>query len=340
MGRDAGPGDTGEVAVAPRGWGFWTEAKLDILSAYLRAFATAGSKKAAGALIYLDLFAGNAMNQRRDVPRDIRGSAVRALESLPVYASVHLFELGAVAAELEAELRSRFPSRNFEVVPGDSNETLAGVLDALKARGVDWAPTFAFIDPYSSAKLRWSTIDRLAEFKGSRTYKVEQWLLFYGSDIPRRLGQRPEDDELLRETFGGDLWIPIARARADGALTAEAARREYTNLLRWRLANDLAYRYTHSFEVRNTSGAYLYDLAFATDNNAGNRIMGDVYAAAAQRFEQMRAEAYERRRVARSGQDTLFGPEAVGDMTARDVPPYRAEPPEPPYGSADRGEDT
>ncbi|MBI2710283.1 MAG: hypothetical protein HYX34_11400 [Actinobacteria bacterium] len=83
MGRDAGRFDTGEVAVAPRGWGFWTEAKLDILSAYLRAFATAGSKKAAGDLIYLDLFAGNAMNERRDVSRDIRGSAVRALETLP-----------------------------------------------------------------------------------------------------------------------------------------------------------------------------------------------------------------------------------------------------------------
>lgn len=44
--------------MAPRWWGFWTEGKLDILSAYLPAFATAGSKKASGALVYLDLFAG------------------------------------------------------------------------------------------------------------------------------------------------------------------------------------------------------------------------------------------------------------------------------------------
>jgi hypothetical protein len=79
---------------------------------------------------------------------------------------------------------------------------------------------------------------------------------------------------------------------------------------------------------------------FATDNDAGNCIMRDVYAAAAQRFEQMWAEAYERRRVARSGQDTLFGPEVLGGMTAREVPSYRTDPPEPPYGSLDRGDDT
>lgn len=326
--------------MTPRGWGFWTEAKLDILTAYLSAFATAGSKRAAGQLIYLDLFAGNATNQRRDVPRDIRGSAVRALEMLPEYATIHLFELRAVAPKLEGELRARFPSRDFEVVPGDSNVTLPGVLDQLRAQKIDWAPTFAFVDPYNSAGLRWNTIHRLAEFKRDRNYKVEQWLLFYGSDIPRRVGQRPEDEALLRDTFGGDLWVPIARGRADGTLTADAARREYTNLLRWRIANDLSYRYTHSFEVKNTSGAYLYDLVFATDNDAGNRIMGDVYSAAAHRFEQMRAEAYERRRVARSGQDTLFGPEVVGGMTAREVPSYRADPPEPPYGSLDRGDDT
>jgi len=320
--------------VAPRGWGFWTEAKLDILSAYLRAFATAGSKKAPGELVYLDLFAGNALNQRRDDERDIKGSAVRALEALPDYARLFLFELDKVAADLERELRVRFPTRQFEVVPGDSNSTLSGVLDQLSTLGVGWAPAFAFVDPYSSAGLRWETLARLADFKRDRKYKVELWVLFYVSDIPRVLGQNPANAQ-LRETFGGGLWSPIARAREEGTLTAEVARREYTNLLRWRIEKDLGYRYTHSFEVRNTSGAHLYDLVFATDNAAGDRIMGDVYAAAAQRFEQMRAEAYERRRVARSGQDTLFGPEAVGEMTARDVS-YQAERPEPPYGSAER----
>lgn len=324
--------------MAPRGWGFWTEAKLDILSGYLPALAAAGSKKAPGELIYLDLFAGNASNQRRDVDRDIRGSSIRALEALPDYARIYLFELDKVAAELAGALRSRFPGRQFAVVPGDCNVTLGGVLDQIKTLRVDWAPTFAFVDPYSSAALRWDTLRLLADLKRERKYKVEQWLLFYGSDIPRVLGQSTANAALLRQTFGSDDWAPIAQAREAGALTAEGARREYTNLLRWRLESVLRYRYTHSFEVRNTSGSYLYDLVFATDNDTGSRIMGDVYSAAAFRFEQMRAEAYERRRVGRSGQDSLFGAETVGEMTSREVPRYRADPPEPPFGSSDRGD--
>lgn len=171
----------------PRGWGFWTEAKLDILSAYLPALATAS--KSVHELTYLDLFAGNASNQRRDVDRDIRGSAIRALEALPEHARIILFERDRVAVELERHLRSRFPRRQFEIVAGDCNVTLEVVLDRLRRLGVDWAPSFAFIDPYSSAALRLETIARLAEFKRRRRYKVEQWLLFYGSDIPRVLGQ-------------------------------------------------------------------------------------------------------------------------------------------------------
>jgi hypothetical protein len=146
-------------------------------------------------------------------------------------------------------------------------------------------------------------------------------------------GKDPTHAEtLLRQTFGGDVWVPIAEGRKRGDLSAEGARREFTNLLRWQLENTLGYRYTHSFEVRNTSGSYLYDLVFATDNDAGNRIMGDVYAAAAHRFEQMRREASERRRVDRTGQDTLFGPEAMSSITAGAVEPYHADPPTLPYG--------
>ncbi|MGQ0745125.1 MAG: three-Cys-motif partner protein TcmP [Acidimicrobiales bacterium] len=332
MGRDSCDQIHPGVVVARRGWGYWTEAKLDVLSAYLPAFATASKFRAQGALVYLDLFAGNGANERRDVERDIRGSAIRALESLPHHATVVLFERDRVAAQLEAELRTRFPGRSFEVVPGDSNTTLPRALDRLRELGVDWAPSFAFVDPYSSASLRWDTIARLAAFKSARKYKVEQWLLFYGSDIPRLLGQSPSNAELLSQTFGGNYWVPIANARQDGELSAEEARDHYTNLLRWRLESALGYKFTHSFEVKNTSGAYLYDLVFATDNVAGNQIMGDVYVAAARRFEAMRREAFERRRNLRPGQEGLFDPATIGELTTGDVPPYQAAPPVLPFG--------
>ena len=152
------------------------------------------------------------------------------------------------------------------------------------------------------------------------------------------LGQNPDNAEQLGRTFGGDRWVRIAQARERRDLSADEARREYTNLLRWQLQTTLDYKYTHSFEVKNTSGRYLYDLVFATDNDAGNRIMTDVYAAAARRYPQMRAEAVERRRAIRSGQDSLFDPEAVAALTAAEVPSYKADLPSAPYGFDDEDE--
>ena len=77
--------------VAERPWGFWTESKLDMLSAYLPAFTTA-SKRAPSA-VYLDLFAGQATNVSRDTGRQIEGGLLLALQTTPPFTVVRGFEL-------------------------------------------------------------------------------------------------------------------------------------------------------------------------------------------------------------------------------------------------------
>lgn len=316
--------------MATRGWGYWTEAKLEILSAYLPAFAKASTR--AGSIVYLDLFAGNDRNQRRDTGADINGSAVRALDVLPDHAQLYLFELPKVAAALETRLRDQYPRRDFTVVPGDSNETLPGVLDQIRSDDLVWAPTFAFIDPYTSSNLQWDTLRRLADFKRARKYKVELWLLFFGSNIPRVLGQRTSRNaDQVSRTFGCDDWKPIALARDERLIEAPRARYEYTNLMRWRLERELGYARTHTLEIKNTTGVYLYDLIFATDNSAGDRIMGDVYRAALGRNEQMRIEATELRRERQSGAGTLFDAAQLASLTPTAPVAYEHFPPTPPF---------
>ena len=70
--------------MAERPWGFWTESKLDMLSAYLPAFTTA-SKQRARSTVYLDLFAGQAANISRETGRAIEGSLLRALRTDPPF---------------------------------------------------------------------------------------------------------------------------------------------------------------------------------------------------------------------------------------------------------------
>src|SRR5205823_12564588 len=63
-----------------------------------------------------------------------------------------------------------------------------------------------------------------------------------------------------------------------------------------RLERSLGYRCTHPFELRNMKGGPLYHMIFATDNEAGTRIMTSIYKNAAATVPEMQRDARERRR--------------------------------------------
>lgn len=130
--------------VADRPWGFWTESKLDMLSAYLPAFTTAS--KSAPSTVYLDLFTGQATNVSQDTGRPIEGSLLRALQTTPPFTVVRGFELQKKRAQsLQDTFQAEFPNRDVVVHAGDVHDTLQPALAALTP--YRWSPTFAFIDP-------------------------------------------------------------------------------------------------------------------------------------------------------------------------------------------------
>jgi three-Cys-motif partner protein len=312
----------------PRIVGFWTVHKLDVLSDYLPAFNIA-SKKARGT-VYLDLFAGTADNEDRDTGGRVLGSPRRALEAIPPFSRLYFFELPEIAGDLSTQLHVEYPGRPFKVVSGDSNDTIGGVLEELRRDGLDRAPIFAFLDPYNLG-VRWKTLAALADFKRRRRYKVELWMLCFTSQIIRFADVSPAT---VTRFFGTEQWQHIHWLADD--LDAEELREEYVNLLRWRLQATLGYQYTHAFEVKNTRGS-LYHLVFATDNEAGFKIMGDLYEKAAVEYEPMRREAAEtqrRRREAKQGIQQLFTPQDLSPPPASsDAMRYLHEEPWPPPGT-------
>jgi three-Cys-motif partner protein len=100
--------------------GFWTESKLDMLSAYLPAFTTASKK--ARPTVYLDLFAGQEMNISRDTGKPIDGSLRRALEAVPPIAVVRFEHQRTRANSLQDAYRLAFPHRDVPIYPGDVHE--------------------------------------------------------------------------------------------------------------------------------------------------------------------------------------------------------------------------
>lgn len=312
-----------------RSWGYWTRAKLEMLADYLAGFATAS--KGRSERIYLDAFAGEGSGLDRLTGEKFPGSARIALDAGEGagFTRFRYFEMGKRASDLQAQLRSDYPGRDIKVYEGDCNVTILAALNELKA--LNWAPTFAFLDP-DGMELAWDTLHALADHKrGYRSsastkpeYKVELWMLFPTSGIVRTLALKEEkvsDADIARANrlFGTGGWKPIHELRLAGTINAEEAREEYVNLMRWRLERVLGYRFAHPFELKNTKGSTLYHMIFATDSDAGTRIMAAIYANAAKRLPDMLEEA--RARI--SGQQTLdLGLELVEPEVG-----YQYEPP-------------
>ena len=323
--------------MAQRPWGFWTENKLDMLSGYLPAFTQASAR--ATATVYLDLFAGQDENTMRETGHAIRGSLQRALETRPPFAVVRGFELRTERARsLEAAYRQQHPGRDVVIHAGDVHQALPSALAELHR--YRWAPTFAFVDP-DGIEARWELLQALADHRAGDK-KVELFLLLASSQIGRVVNgaldteHRARAEGQITALFGCDQWRPILQARQGGRLDAEQARDELTNLMRWRLEKDLGYAYTHTLRLTNTGGVPLYDMVFATDHPAGDRIMKSVYNTAAARFPGMRRQARARRRDREeeaTGLNALFTrTDLLDDKPLSRNEIYQHTPPDPPYG--------
>lgn len=287
---------------APRSWGYWTEGKLDILARYLDRFTTT-TKNKADARIYLDAFAGEGHGISRTTKAQFEGSARIGLNvSDPPFDRCYFFELPEKAAELERELTCDFPSRDLRIVPGNCNNTIPDTLAELRRDNLGWAPTFAFLDP-DGMELSWETIKALAAHKRLRQppskTKVELWSLFPSSGLLRNLAL--DDRRLLAghvakatSLFGSDAWKQIYEARKARQIDGQEARDRYVNLYRWQLEHDLDYRRAHPIEVKNSRGQPIYHLIFASDSEAGDRIMSHLYGDALTRWPQMQEQARRR----------------------------------------------
>lgn len=295
-----------------RGWSYWSRNKLEILQAYLPAFNQAA--KSVEERVYLDLMAGEPENFDRDTRQKFDGSARIALSTTPSFTRFAFGELPPRAARIKADLEARHPGAPFRVYPGDCNVTVKGMLADLN--DVRWAPMFAFLDQ-QAAELRWETMATLAAFRKGK-FKAEQWILWSPAMIVKGATGSNGDAfaDRVDRMYGSDRWRKILGARQADSITASAFRAEMVNLLRWQFETELGYRHTIRIPMTMKSGTALYDMVFATDHEAGLKIMSHLYKKAAEREPRMKQEALD----AQSGQEALFGDYAGS------LPEWKSEP--------------
>lgn len=309
-----------------RDWGDWTELKLDILTQYLDRFTTAA--KGPDARVFLDAFAGQGRGRSRSTGDVFEGSARIALNTAnPPFTHLRYFELEpANASKLQRDLDEEYPGRDVVVYEGDCNDRIPEALAELAP--VSWAPTFAFLDP-DGVNLRWTTLRALADHKRRSKNKVEMWLLFSTMGLVRRLALdeaklRPEDEQSATDAFGDESWRPIYDQRRSGLITGKKARAEFINLYRWKLESQLGYRHTFALEIRNDRGVPIYAMVFATDNEAGKKIMLHLYDRAS-------LAGPRRRKLLKAGRDGVEQMSlTLGEAAEERDPVWVDEPWEPP----------
>lgn len=258
----------------------WTEEKLRILECYLEGFARAC--KRAGGWYALDLFAGGGLNISETTGAEIPGSPLIALEAQPPAATKMI--CSEQGREVLAALRHRTEpyGDRVEICPGDANRLVGQMLEQVPRR----APAFAFLDP-EGAELEWTTVVAIADHKRRQTYKVEQLILF-----PTDMGfvrllslTKPLDPgyaERVEAMFGNGAWVDIFDRRRTDRITAEQAREEYLALYA-RGLRSLGYRHVQERQITKEParlggrGGPMYFLLHATDNDAGETIMGHCF---------------------------------------------------------------
>lgn len=315
--------------MAARGWGPWTQIKLEALEDYLSGF-TKASQTAKGT-VYLDLFAGAFSNKDRLTGAPIMGSPHRALSVTPQFSKVYGFEMQErTARELQGKLREHFPGRDIVVTPGDCNVSAPRVLRSMDAY---WRrkPTFAMIDQFM-AEVHWDTIRALANHRLRSTpdrplRKTELWLYFGDSFIPRGLGSKVpgEADRIAEQVdrmYGNPNWRYIRQARTEEIINGRTLKAELVNLMRWQLENELGYAVTVPLQFINERGGDLYTVIFATDHPVGEKIMRHIFKSSTGALDRMvklrkARDVIERtdRLGAATGQGGLFemtADEAVG----------------------------
>jgi three-Cys-motif partner protein len=259
--------------------GYWSEIKLEILKEYASAYSKilAAQKKPALEHVYIDAFAGAGMHLTKLSKNFVLGSPLNALLVQPPFREYHLID---IVPEKVESLRSLTQlQENVSIYQGDCNRIL---LDEVfpRVQWNDFRRGLCVLDPYG-LDLEWPVI-----FTARQMKTLDIFLNFPVADMNRNvLWRNPEAVEDVQKVrlntyWGDDSWRDIAY-RTDTSLFGEPEKQSndvVAEAFRARLKNVAGFaRVPKPLPMRNTKGAVVYYLFFASQKNTAENIVMDVF---------------------------------------------------------------
>lgn len=258
--------------------GYWSEIKLEILKDYAPAYTTIMSKQPSiKGYYYIDGFAGYGVHKSKTRDGYIQGSPAIAIGVEPPFTGYYLVDLSSRKADHLRKIAADFS--NVKVYEGDCNRILLeNVFPSIQYS--QYKRALCLLDPYG-LHLNWEVIHAAGQSKA-----IEIFLNFPVMDMnmnvlwsnPDRVN--PAQADRMTSFWGDESWKNAAYRKQPGlfeTLEEKTSNQEVAFAFRERLKEVAGFGFVpEPMPMRNTRGAVVYYLFFATPNKTGNKIVEDI----------------------------------------------------------------
>ena len=260
--------------------GYWSEVKLEIIRKYAAVYSTIlNTKPEIRRYLYIDGFAGPGVHISKQTGKYIPGSPLNAMNVTPPFPELHFIDIEGGRAEA---LRKMVAGRKgVSVYEGDCNDILLKEVFP-RARYGDYRRALCLLDPYG-LHLDWQVIRDAGQDQA-----IEIFLNFPVMDMNMNvLWRNPEKVQSAQadrmDVFWGDRsWRTAAYKKTPG-LFGDIEEKEDNAVVaaafRERLRQVAGFKYVPDpMPMRNSRGAVVYYLFFASPNATGAKIVTEIFA--------------------------------------------------------------
>ena len=261
--------------------GYWSEVKQDIVTLYAQEYTKILRAQGRFQFSYIEGFSSSGVQIRKDSGEVSLGSAIRALTVEPPFDEYHFVDIDPEKLRTLKNVIARAGiKRKVEFYPGDCNTVLVNEVFP-RVKYEDYRRALCLLDPYG-LDLDWTVIARAGEIG-----TIDLFLNFPVMDANRNVLWRdytrvsPNQAARLTRFWGGDwadaayrpqpdLFDPGRMEKVENEAIAEAFRK--------RLRDVAGFAYVpRPIPMRNSRGATIYYLFFASPKDAANRIVTHLF---------------------------------------------------------------
>jgi three-Cys-motif partner protein len=259
--------------------GDWSEIKLEILRDYAKAYSTVLGAQTNPSLyhIYVDAFAGAGMHLSRTTGEFVLGSPLNALAVQPPFREYHLIDIDEERVESLKELIGE--RSDVHIYSGDSNRILLNEVFP-QARFENYRRGLCILDPYG-LHLEWKVIQTAGQMRS-----IDLFLNFPVADMNRNVlwhdPTKVDAQQIVRMNnfWGDESWRGVAYSTSGNLFgnPEKEPNETVAEAFLHRLKEVAGFnRVPRPLPMRNSKGATVYYLFFASQKDTAENIVEDIF---------------------------------------------------------------